>query len=122
VYAAAGQKGRGGWTWYTGSASWSYRVALEGVLGFEKVGECLRIDPCIPTTWPGFTLDYRHGTASYAFDIRNPDGMSRGVGMITIDGTVAEDGNIPLLDDGRRHDVVVTLGTPVPAHLELATT
>ena len=76
VYAVAGQEGRGGWTWYTGSASWSYRVALEGVLGFEKRGCRLRMDPCISSAWPSFTLEYRYGAATYVIEVRNPGRVS----------------------------------------------
>jgi cyclic beta-1,2-glucan synthetase len=111
VYAATGHVGRGGWTWYTGSASWSYRVALEGVLGFEKRGDHLHLDPCIPTAWPGFTLDYRYGASKYAIDVRNPDGVSRGVRSVTVDGELATDGAIALRDDGTTHAVVVMLGS-----------
>jgi cellobiose phosphorylase len=115
VYAASGHEGRGGWTWYTGSASWSYRVSLEGILGFEKRGNRLHLDPCIPTSWPGFAIDYRFGASTYAVDVLNPDGVSRGVASVTIDGMVADDGIIPLVDDGMKHTVVVTLGSVVPA-------
>jgi cyclic beta-1,2-glucan synthetase len=110
VYAAAGHEGRGGWSWYTGSASWSYRVVLEGMLGFDKVGDRLRLDPCIPAAWPGFALDYRHGASTYAIDVQNPNGVSRGVSETNVDGVVARDEWIPLVDDGARHTVVITLG------------
>src|SRR5205814_2112078 len=105
-----GHEGRGGWTWYTGSASWSYRVSLEGVLGFEKRGTRLRLDPCIPAGWPGFVIEYRFGTSTYAIDVRNPDSVARGVASLTVDGLVAEDRLVDLVDDGRRHTVVVVLG------------
>jgi cyclic beta-1,2-glucan synthetase len=111
VYAVPGHEGRGGWTWYTGSASWSYRVALEGMLGFEKRGDRLRLDPCIPTAWPGFRLEYRYGTASYAIEVRNPDGVSRGVRAVVVDGVRAAGDVIALVNDGLPHAVVVTLGT-----------
>lgn len=110
VYAAAGHEGRGGWTWYTGAASWSYRVALEGILGFEKRGDCLRIDPCIPESWPGFTLDYRYGATTFAIDVRNPDRVCRGIRELTVDGVLVSDRVIRLVDDGRRRLVTVTLG------------
>jgi len=110
VYAASGHEGRGGWTWYTGSASWSYRVSLEGVLGFEKRGARLRLDPCIPAAWPGFAIDYRFGTSTYAIDVQNPDGVSRGVAWVTVDGHAAQDGLVNLVDDGLRHRVIVVLG------------
>ncbi len=111
VYAVPGHEGRGGWTWYTGSASWSYRVALEGMLGFEKRGDRLRLDPCIPTAWPGFRLEYRYGTASYAIEVRNPDGVSRGVRAVVVDDVRAAGDVIALVNDGLPHAVVVTLGT-----------
>ena len=60
VYTAEGQLGRGGWTWYTGSASWMYRVGLEAILGFTKRGDTLVIEPCVPAAWPGFTIEYRY--------------------------------------------------------------
>ncbi|MFI5227719.1 MAG: GH36-type glycosyl hydrolase domain-containing protein [Gemmatimonadales bacterium] len=110
VYAAAGHEGRGGWTWYTGAASWSYRAALEGMLGFEKRGTRLRIDPCIPASWPGFSLEYRYGVTTYVIDVRNAGGVSRGVTALTVDGAVPLDGSIDLVDDGARHLVAITLG------------
>jgi cyclic beta-1,2-glucan synthetase len=110
VYAAEGHQGRGGWSWYTGAASWCYRVALESILGIEKRGERLRVDPCIPAAWPEFTVEYRCGTAVYAIDVRNPRGVSRGVASVTVDGETAADGWIALRDDGRRHEVHVLLG------------
>jgi cyclic beta-1,2-glucan synthetase len=112
VYATAEHEGRGGWTWYTGSASWSYRVALEGMLGFEKHGDRLRIDPCIPAAWPGFTLEYTYGAAVYTIDVHNPSGASHGVASITVDGITALNGDVTLKDDGSRHLIVVTLLPP----------
>jgi cyclic beta-1,2-glucan synthetase len=110
VYAASGHEGRGGWTWYTGSASWSYRVSLEGVLGFEKRGQRLRIDPCIPTHWPCVGIEYRFGTSTYSIDVQNPQGVSRGVLSVTVDGLLTADGVVDLVDDGGRHAIVVQLG------------
>jgi cellobiose phosphorylase len=117
VYAVPGNEGRGGWTWYTGSASWSYRVALEGMLGFAKRGDCLRIDPCIPSNWDGFALDYRYGATTYAIEVRNPEHASRGVSDVSVDGIPATDGGVTLVDDGLRHSVTVVLGqlTAAPA-------
>jgi len=117
VYAATGHEGRGGWTWYTGSASWSYRVSLEGVLGFEKRGRRLRIDPCIPTGWSGFSIEYRFGASTYVIDVQNPAGIARGVASVTVDELVSPDGMIDLVDDGLRHRVVVALGAGAGAGL-----
>jgi len=86
VYTAEGHLGRGGWTWYTGSASWMYRVGLEAILGFTKRGDTLEMDPCIPSHWPEFSVTYRCGSSSYAITVRNPHGAQRGVSTIDFDG------------------------------------
>jgi cyclic beta-1,2-glucan synthetase len=113
VYTAEGHLGRGGWTWYTGSASWLYRVGLEGILGFTKRGEKLTIDPCIPPSWDGFQVDYRHGETVYRIEVRNPSGVERGVESVQLDG-VTTDGWILLAGDGGEHRVVVTMGPMSP--------
>jgi cyclic beta-1,2-glucan synthetase len=114
VYTADGQLGRGGWTWYTGSASWMYRVGLESLLGFQKRADKLLIDPCIPKTWPGFSVTYRFGKSVYNIKVENPNSVERGVVSITVDGVDSTKG-IELLDDGRTRSVTVTLGvTPQP--------
>jgi cyclic beta-1,2-glucan synthetase len=110
VYTAEGHLGRGGWTWYTGSASWLYRVGLEGILGFNKRGELIELNPCIPSSWKEFSIDYRYGDSTYSIAVRNPDGVEKGVRSVTIDG-VDTGKVIPLGTDGRAHEVVVTLGT-----------
>jgi cellobiose phosphorylase len=114
VYTAAGHPGRGGWTWYTGSASWFYRVVVNGVLGFSvrasDAGPLLVIDPCIPSSWPGFELDYRFGTSTYRIIAENPGGAMRGVGALYVDGAEVEPSAIALVDDGATHTVRVLLG------------
>ncbi|HET7189375.1 MAG TPA: protein ndvB, partial [Gemmatimonadaceae bacterium] len=110
VYTAPAHVGRGGWTWYTGSASWSYRAALEGILGFTKRGDRLRIAPCIPTSWDEVTIDYRFGRSLYAITVVNPEHVSTGVKLVEIDGVACSDGEIDLRDDGASHTVRVTMG------------
>ena len=110
VYNLEGQVGRGGWTWYTGSCGWMYRVWIEEVLGFKKRGEKLLIDPAIPDYWPGFSLKYRHGAALYQIEVRNPDGLERGVARIEVDGKPIRTAEIPLKDDSATHHVIVTMG------------
>ena len=110
VYNAEGHVGRGGWTWYTGSASWSYRAALEALLGFSLRGDRLVIAPCIPRDWRHFEIDYRHGSATYAIRIENPDGVCTGVACVRVDDAPVGNDGIPLADDGRQHSVVVTMG------------
>ncbi len=110
VYAAPGHLGRGGWTWYTGSASVSYRAALESILGFKNRGDRLTIEPCIPCEWKSFEIEYRFGAARYVIRVENPSGVSSGVQSVAIDGAVAESRSIALVDDGGAHQVVVTMG------------
>ena len=108
VYTAQGHRGRGGWTWYTGSASWFYRVGLEAILGFRKYGNTLQIDPCIPSAWKEFSITYRYGGSSYQIRVRNPSGICRGVASMIVDGAHAD--RLDLVDDGGNHSVDVTMG------------
>jgi cyclic beta-1,2-glucan synthetase len=102
VYTAEGQLGRGGWTWYTGSASWMYRIGLEHILGFTKRGNTLRIDPRVPGSWSEYTIEYRHGGSVYAIKV-----VQNGEPGVTVDGRALDGNEIPLVDDGNRHEVVV---------------
>ena len=110
VYSVPPHSGRGGWTWYTGSASWAYRVALEAILGFSKRGNTLVIEPCIPPSWQEFRISYRFGGTLYEIMVINPEAVARGVSEVTVDGRSIA-GPIPLVDDGRSHTVTVRLGT-----------
>jgi cyclic beta-1,2-glucan synthetase len=111
VYAEPPHVGRGGWTWYTGSAGWMYRAVLESLLGFRLRGERLVVDPCIPAGWAGFDIAFRHRSARYAIAVENPRRVSRGVSSVTVDGVpLAGDRAIRLADDGGTHDVRVVLG------------
>ena len=78
--------GRGGWTWYTGSAGWMYRAGLELILGFRLQGAKLLLDPCIPTTWPSFGILFRYRSARYDIRVENPHGVSRGIVRAELDG------------------------------------
>jgi cyclic beta-1,2-glucan synthetase len=102
VYTVPGQVGRGGWTWYTGSASWMYRVGLEAILGFTKRGDTLEIRPRVPRAWPGFRVDYRFGRTDYDIEVRCDGGRE-----VTVDGLPRGSGVIALVDDGHRHTVRV---------------
>ncbi|HEX3487544.1 MAG TPA: protein ndvB, partial [Micropepsaceae bacterium] len=112
VYGAPPHVGRGGWTWYTGSSGWMYRVMLEGLMGVKKEGESLVIDPCIPRGWPGFDLRYRYGRTTYEISVQNRNGAGRGVTRITVDGVGVDAAamRIALHDDGAQHRVSVVLG------------
>jgi cyclic beta-1,2-glucan synthetase len=107
VYTAEGQLGRGGWTWYTGSASWMYRVGLEALLGFTKVGDTLTIDPRVPDSWPDYTIEYRFGGSLYTITVEDPAAIARDGASVSLDGEVLGRPSIPLIDDGASHEVVV---------------
>lgn len=112
IYSTPPHVGRGGWSWYTGSAAWTYRVAMERVLGVRKQGDELLIDPCIPKHWSAFHVSLRHRSSTYEIAIDNPAGVSRGVAHVELDGEDLSDrgGLVQLIDDGARHQVRVVLG------------
>lgn len=112
VYGAPPHTGRGGWTWYTGSAAWLYRLGMEAILGVRREGHVLRLEPCIPPGWPEYEVVYRHGGATYRVRVTNPEGVSRGVASVELDGAPVPDGGVPLADDGAAHEVLVRLGGP----------
>ena len=110
VYGAPPHTGRGGWTWYTGSAGWMYRVALEAILGFRRQGQFLLFQPCVPASWSAYEVSYRHGRATYGIRFDNSSGVGRGVRSVMLDGVLLPDGNVPLRDEDLTHDVRVTIG------------
>jgi len=111
VYSEAPHVGRGGWTWYTGSAGWLYRAGMEWLLGMRLRGPRLEIDPCIPAAWPEFTVAFRYRSARYDIVVENPEGVCRGVKRLTVDGITLDDRTgIPLADDQAVHRVRVVLG------------
>ena len=110
VYGISPHVGRGGWSWYTGSASWLYRLGVEGLLGVQRRGGALRINPCLPAHWREVEVAYRAGAATYRIAVRNPAGVCRGVKELTVDGRAMPANEFPLVDDGGEHTVDVLLG------------
>jgi cyclic beta-1,2-glucan synthetase len=137
VYSTPPHVGRGGWTWYTGSAGWMYRAGIEGILGFRLRGAALELDPCIPREWRQYEIVFRYHGARYEIVVENPKGVSRGVAAVELDGSpldgralvgahraeVEGSGSqpepialeaaatrIPLVDDGKTHRIRVVLG------------
>jgi len=102
--------GSGGWTGYTGSAGWMYRLGIEAILGLSLVGNALSVKPCIPGNWPGFKVDYHFGSTHYKISVENPSGVDRGVRQILLDGIPLPTGLVPLIDDHHLHEVQVRLG------------
>lgn len=113
IYAMSPHTGRGGWTWYTGSAAWMYRAGLESILGFQLSGDRLRIDPCIPRSWRDFEINFRPDNQSatrYFIKVENPHGICRGVKSMEIDGVIQPTFEIVLAGDGKQHNVRIVLG------------
>jgi cyclic beta-1,2-glucan synthetase len=109
VYSAPGHTGRGGWTWYTGSAAWMYRVGIEGLLGLSLRAGALHIAPCIPSSWPGYEAVVKTESAEFRIVVENPDGVTGGVRSIEVDGALV-DGDVPLVGSTGSHVVRVVLG------------
>ena len=112
VYAHPEHTGRGGWSWYTGSAGWMYRTGLESILGLHRRGATFTVAPCIPSAWPGYTIDWRVGSCRYRITVENPGHRTSGVASVTLDGVHVPGGAVPIVDDGAVHEVVVTMGEP----------
>jgi cyclic beta-1,2-glucan synthetase len=112
VYAHPMHLGRGGWTWYTGSAGWMYQAAVEGILGLRRHDATFSVSPSIPAMWPKFSIDWKVGGTMYRISVVNPGHRCRGVRSAELDGVVVDPEAIPLLKDGKTHHVVVELGDP----------
>ncbi len=110
VYAESAHVGRGGWTWYTGSAGWMYRAAVESILGFNLNGDTLKIEPCIPRFWREYEIKYRHGKTIYNIKVENPLSVCRGVTEVWLDNERLPENKIPLADDEAEHKVRIVLG------------
>jgi cyclic beta-1,2-glucan synthetase len=110
VYSNPAHAGRGGWTWYTGSAAWMYRVGIESLLGLTLKRGALHIDPCVPRHWPRYEVRLRTEHAEFRIVVENPEGVNRGVRAVEVDGAPVK-GAIPLADVTGAHDVRVVLGT-----------
>ena len=112
IYGVAPHVGRGGWTWYTGSAGWMQRAGMESILGIHLRSDQLTLDPCIPKAWKGFEISLRHGKARYEISVGNQAGIGRGIASALLDGkiVVARPLTLSLVDDGLVHKIEVQLG------------
>ncbi len=104
VYAVPPHIGRGGWTWYTGSAAWMYRLLTESLLGVSRRGDMLEITPCVPPHWPGYSLHYRHGASLYVIEIQQ---VEEGDATLQLDGVAQAGLHFRLLDDASAHRVEI---------------
>ncbi|MBR9980073.1 MAG: hypothetical protein KFF50_03505, partial [Desulfatitalea sp.] len=107
VYAVAPHTGRGGWTWYTGSAAWMYRLVVESLLGLELAVDKLRFSPCVPADWEGFTVHYRYRETIYHIAVMQTADV--GEMDVSVDGIAQQDKAIPLVDDRKEHRVRVRI-------------
>jgi cyclic beta-1,2-glucan synthetase len=112
IYAEPPHVGRGGWTWYTGSAGWMYRAGIEWILGFRLRGTMMHLDPCIPRAWRRFEITLRYHGSRYEITVENPRGVMRGISGIEVDGTplVSGSASLTLSGDGKTRRVRVVLG------------
>ena len=112
VYALTPHTGRGGWSWYTGSAGWMYRLIVESLLGLRLEVDKLYFAPCLPAEWEGFTMRYRYRETVYRIVVaqaRPGDGKPNGGMQVTVDGVVRADNAIVLVDDRQKHAVEVSI-------------
>jgi len=114
VYTHPAHIGRGGWTWYTGSAAWMYRLGLESILGLRRRGRSFAVAPCVPGSWNGFVVRWRHGTSHYEITVENPEHRNRGVAQAVLDGVRVDPRAIPLSDEAGVHRLRVVMGEPSP--------
>jgi cyclic beta-1,2-glucan synthetase len=119
VYARSPHAGRGGWSWYTGSAGWMYRAGIESILGLRRRGDTFVIDPCIPSSWPEYAITWRFLDSRYEITVSNPMRRCRGVATATLDGAPVGASAIPLVNDGRTHEVKIVLGDHAPRTLDV---
>jgi cyclic beta-1,2-glucan synthetase len=115
VFAHPAHAGRAGWTWYTGAAGWMYRAGLESILGLRRRGATFAMDPCIPASWPGYSIAWRFGKTRYEIEVKNPQRRCRGVAHAVLDDTPVEANAIPLVDDGGVRVLKIVLGDRVDA-------
>ena len=111
IYSEPPHVARGGWTWYSGSAGWLYRVGLESILGFRLQGMSLSIDPCVPRNWSNFSITFRYHSSVYKIKVENPSNVTRGIALTRVDGNlVPGKATISLVNDGAEHEILVVMG------------
>ncbi|CAH0311105.1 N,N'-diacetylchitobiose phosphorylase [Rahnella aquatilis] len=107
IYSVDPHSGRAGWSWYTGSAGWTYRLITESLLGITRHGDAIAIHSKLPALWPEVTVTYQQGSSRYLITVRHNTGDY----CVTLDGHALDGDLIPLTDDGNEHQVVVELGS-----------
>ena len=118
VYSVPPHTGRGGWSWYTGSAGWMYRLVLESLLGLRlettMQGAFLHVEPCLPADWAGYTVDYRFRDTLYKLHITQGE-LAGAAAQVVLDGAPQTGHRVPLVNDGQPHHAQVRPGSTVTA-------
>jgi cellobiose phosphorylase len=112
VYALSPHTGRGGWTWYTGSAGWMYRLILESLLGLQLTVDRLSFAPLLPADWEGFRVHYRYRETVYHIAVLRRQ-VGDGLPSVTVDGARQQDTSITLVDDHQEHSVEVRISAGI---------
>jgi cellobiose phosphorylase len=115
VYAVAPHTGRGGWTWYTGSAGWMYRLVVESLLGLRLEAGRLRLTPCLPEDWETFSVHYRYRETVFHINVTQTRAENAAT-TLTVDGIQQDTQDIPLVDDRQAHSVEMTIGRVRQTH------
>ena len=118
VYAVAPHTGRGGWTWYTGSAGWMYRLLIETLLGVNLEGDQLRLIPRLPASWPTYKIHNRIRQTMYHITITRSAEAAAAVNQLFLDDQELPGKTVPLVDDGREHFVELKVRNPVLPEIE----
>ena len=108
VYANESHRGRGGWTWYTGSAGWMYQFIIGSLLGIELQADSLKFKPCFPLDWPSVSIVYRYKTSVFRITVFQEQGQEGS--WWKLDGTEGKGDMLPLTDDGKEHEVEMHVG------------
>jgi len=97
-------------SWLTGTAAWNYYAITQYILGIQPDYHGLKVNPVIPKDWTGFTVSRRFRNATYHIEVKNPNGVSRGIAQMLVDGKAVEGNVVPIFGDGQTHEVQITLG------------
>jgi cyclic beta-1,2-glucan synthetase len=114
VYAEPLHKGRGGWTWYTGSAGWMYQLIIDSFIGLKREADTLKFTPCIPAEWKNFEVNYNFANRNYHIKFIQSASEFEKPMKIFLDEMLLENGIIPLINDGKAHEVKIELFTTLP--------
>lgn len=101
--------GRGGWTWYTGSSSWFYKLGIEYILGLKIIKRTLKIEPCIPSDWKEYSIRYCYKTSIYNIKVKNPNNKCTGVEKFIVDGIEIKEKELKLIDNGRIYEIEIIM-------------